>query len=111
MEFIPMSTVDNRYYIYLNNEVVGVLEYKEYNDELEIKYIKIHKEYRRMGIVTRVVNILKNKHKILTGDALPEAVEFWKSMNAEFYDSIDIDDTILTPFIIEVNEEQLYFNN
>ena len=30
MEFIPMSTVSDRYYIYVNNEVVGVLEYKEY---------------------------------------------------------------------------------
>ena len=42
MEFIPMSTVDDRYYIYVNNEVVGVLEYKEYIDEIEIRYIKIH---------------------------------------------------------------------
>lgn len=101
MEFIPMSTVDDRYYIYLNNEVVGVLEYKEYDDELEIKYIKIHKEYRRMGIATRVVDILKNKGKDLIGDALPEAVEFWRTMNAYFYDAIDNDDVILTPFIIK----------
>ena len=99
MEFIPMSTVEDRYYIYLNNEVVGVLEYKDYGDELEIKYIKIHKEYRRMGIATRVVNVLKNKNKIITGDALPGAVGFWKKMGAEFDE--DEDDDYLVPFIIE----------
>lgn len=101
MEFIPMSTVSDRYYIYLNNEVVGVLEYVEYDDELEIKYIKIHKEYRRMGIATRVVKVLKNRGKDMVGDALPEAIEFWKSMNAQFYDPIDNDEVILTPFIIK----------
>ena len=102
MEFIPMSTVSDRYYIYLNNEVVGVLEYIEYDDELlEIKYIKIHKEYRRMGIATRVVKVLKNRGKDMVGDALPEAIEFWKSMNAQFYDPIDNDEVILTPFIIK----------
>lgn len=102
MEFIPMSTVSDRYYIYLNNEVVGVLEYIEYDDELlEIKYIKIHKEYRRMGIATRVVKVLKNRGKDIVGDALPEAIEFWKSMNAQFYDPIDNDEVILTPFIIK----------
>ena len=42
MEFIPMSTIDDRYYIYLNNEVIGILEYKIYDDELEVKYIKIY---------------------------------------------------------------------
>lgn len=104
MEFIPISTVDDRYHIYLNNEVVGVLEYKKYDDELEIKYIKIHKEYRRMGIATRVVNVLKNTCQFISGDALPEAVEFWKSMNAKFYEPFDNDDVILTPFIIEYKE-------
>lgn len=101
MEFIPMNTVEDRYYIYLNHEVVGVLDYKEYEDEIEIKYIKIHKEYRRMGIATRVVNCLRNKCKDITGDALPEAVEFWKSMNADFYEPFDNDEIILTPFILK----------
>lgn len=95
-----MSTVDDRYYIYINNEVVGVLEYKDYGDEIEIKYIKIHEEYRRMGIATRVVKALKNRGKKLTGDALPEAIEFWKSVNATFYEQIENDDIILTPFQI-----------
>lgn len=100
MEFIPMSTVDDRYYIYVNNEVVGVLEYKEYIDEIEIKYIKIHEEYRRMGLATRVVKALKNRGKYLSGDALPKAIEFWKAMGAQFYEPIENDDVILTPFII-----------
>ena len=84
MKFVPMRTVSDRYYIYINNEVVGVLEYVEYDNELEIKYIKIHKEYRRMGIATRVVNNLMQRNKNIVGDALPEAIEFWKSMNAYF---------------------------
>ena len=103
MEIIPMSIVNDRYYIYLNNEVVGVLEYVEYDDELEIKYIKIHKEYRRMGIATRVVDSLMKRNKNITGDALPEAIEFWKTVNAKFYEPFDNDDVILTPFIIKVN--------
>jgi GNAT superfamily N-acetyltransferase len=100
MEFIPMNTISDRYYIYVNREVVGVLEYTIYEEELEIKYIKIHEEYRRMGIATRVVKALKNKCEYIIGDALPEAVEFWKSMNAEFYEPFDNDEVILTPFII-----------
>lgn len=100
MELIPMSTVKDRYYIYVNNEVVGVLEYVNYGDEIEIKYIKIHKEYRRMGIATRVINELKKENITITGDSLPEAIEFWKSVNAYFYDPFDNDDVILTPFKI-----------
>lgn len=101
MEFIPMSTVDDRYYIYVNNEVVGVLEYKDYIDEIEIKYIKIHKEYRRMGIATRAVNMLKSRTKLITGDSLPEALEFWESLNAQFYEPFENDDVTLTPFILK----------
>ena len=104
MEFIPMSTVDDRYYIHLNHEVVGVLEYKMYDDgELEIKYIKIHEEYRRMGIASRVVVRLLNMCNYITGDSLPEAMEFWKSVGAQFYNSFENDDVILTPFILKYN--------
>lgn len=101
MEFIPMSTVSDRYYIFVNNEVVGVLEYVNYGDEIEIKYIKIHKEYRCMGIGTRAVNMLKSRTNLITGDSLPEALEFWKSLNAQFYEPFDNDDVILTPFILK----------
>lgn len=105
MKLVPMYTVSNRYYIYENNEVVGVLEYVNYGDEIEIKYIKIHEEYRRMGIATRVVNELKKEGVVITGDSLPGAIEFWKSMNAYFYDPFvddDDDDWIsLIPFYIK----------
>lgn len=96
----PMDTVKDRYYIYDNNKVVGVLEYVTYDDEIEIKYIKIHKEYRRMGIATKVINLLKTKDNYIIGDALPEAMEFWKSLGAIFDDPFDNYDTILTPFTI-----------
>ena len=65
IKLILTNTVKDRYYIYLNEDVVGVLEYIDYGDEIEIKYIKIHKEYRRMGLATRAVNILKNMNKIM----------------------------------------------
>jgi GNAT superfamily N-acetyltransferase len=101
MKFVSMNTVKDRYYIYLNEDVVGVLEYIDYGDEIEIKYIKIHEEYRRMGIATRVVNELKKEGVIITGDSLPGAIEFWKSMNAYFYDPFDNDDIRLIPFYIK----------
>jgi ribosomal protein S18 acetylase RimI-like enzyme len=96
----PMDTVKDRYYIYNNNEVVGVLEYVIYDNEIEIKYIKIHKEYRRMGIATKVINELKTKDNYIIGDALPEAIEFWKSLGAIFDEPFDNYDTVLTPFTI-----------
>ena len=101
MEFKSTNTVSDRYYIYINDEVVGVVEYKEYDDEIETKYIKIHKEFRRMGIATKVVNKLKEKCKDITGDSLPEAIEFWKSMNVYFYEPFDNDEGIITPFILK----------
>ena len=101
MEFVSMNTVKDRYYIFVNNEVVGVLEYVDYGDEIEIKYIKIHEEYRRMGIATRAVNMLKSRTNLITGDSLPEALEFWKSLNVQFYEPFENDDVTLTPFHIE----------
>ena len=100
IKLLLTDTVKDRYYIYLNDEVVGVIEYIDYGDEIEIKYIKIHKEYRRMGIATRVIDKLKKENVPITGDALPEAIEFWKSVNASFYVPFENDDVILTPFCI-----------
>jgi len=101
IKLLLTNTVKDRYYIYLNEDVVGVIEYIDYGDEIEIKYIKIHKEYRRMGIATRVINELKKEGVIITGDSLPEAIEFWKSVNAYLNDPFDNDDVTLTPFYIK----------
>ena len=49
IKLILTNTVKDRYYIYLDREVVGVIEYIDYGDEIEIKYIKIHKEYIDAG--------------------------------------------------------------
>ena len=103
MEFVSMNIIKDRYYIYVNHEVVGILEYVDYGDEIEIKYIKIHKEYRRMGIGTRAVNMLKSRTTVITGDSLPETLEFWKSLNVQFYEPFDNDNVILTPFILKNN--------
>ena len=106
IKLIPMKTVLDRYYIYYDDEVVGVVELGLYEDEVEIKYIKIHKEYRRLGIATKVINYIKDNHidKDITGDSLPEAIEFWKSIGVQFYDEFDNDDVILTPFKVIAND-------
>ena len=101
IKLVLTNTIKDRYYIHLNDEVVGVIEYKDYGDEIEIKYIKIHKEYRRMGIATRAVNMLKSRTNLITGDSLREALEFWKSLNAQFYEPFENDDVVLTPFILK----------
>ena len=101
MKLIPTSTVNDRYYIYVNGEVVGILDYIDYGDEIEVKYIKIHIEHRRKGIATEVINMLKERTEKITGDALPEAIDFWKSMNARFYEEVEFDEGTLTPFIID----------
>ena len=100
IKLLLTNTVKDRYYIYLNEDIVGVIEYIDYGDEIEIKYIKIHKEYRRMGIATRVVNMLKSRTNLITGDSLPEALEFWESLNAQFYEPFENDNITLTPFKI-----------
>lgn len=102
MEFVQMDWIGDRYYIRLNDEAVGIVEYTEYDDELEIKYIKIYEEYRRMGIATMAVKALMNKQKKIIGDSLPEALDFWRSVNAYFYEPFDNYDTVLTPFKIEI---------
>ena len=95
-----MSTVEDRYYIYIDDKPVGVLEYVDRGDEVEIKYIKIHKELRRAGLATRVINYFKEQNKVIIGDALPEALNFWASVNASFYKPFKNDSVVLTPFII-----------
>ena len=56
-----MSTVDDRYYIYTNNEVVGVLEYVDYGDERAVlwAYTFYEKVHGHGCSMEELMNILK----------------------------------------------------
>ena len=83
-----------------NDDVVGMIDYEVYRDSVKIFYIRIEDEYRRQGIARRVMEsiINENKGKYLYGDSLPGAIEFWRSLGAEFDE--DEDEEYLTPFHI-----------
>jgi GNAT superfamily N-acetyltransferase len=83
-----------------NDVVVGMIDYEVYKDNVKIFYIRIEDDYRRQGIARRVMEsiINENKGKYLYGDSLPGAIEFWRSLGAEFDE--DEDEDYLTPFHI-----------
>ena len=84
-----------------NDVIVGMIDYEVYKDNVKIFYIRIEDEYRRQGIARRVIEgiINENRGKYLYGDSLPGAIEFWRSLGAEFDE--DEDEDYLTPFHIE----------
>lgn len=92
-------------FIELNGEKVGKLNYYFTEEIIMINYLLIFDEYKRKGIGSSFVEYIKNQHvgKILHGDALPEAINFWKSLGAEFdkpFPSKIKPDILLTPFHI-----------
>lgn len=102
-EYIPyyaLSTPDSRL-IKDNDEVVGLIDYRVYNSYIEIMYITIRPSYRKHNYATKVIKIIKNlyKDKEIRGCSLPgAAMEFWKSLGAEFDYT---DNNYLTPFYIK----------
>ena len=84
-----------------NNELVGIIDYDTTDEYVKIAYITINDEYRRQGIASKVIEMIKeeNKGKYMYGDSLPGAIKFWESMGAEFDE--DDDDDYCTPFHIE----------
>ena len=83
-----------------NDEIVGMIDYTIKNEYVKIFYITILEEYKRNGLATEAITkiINENKGKYLYGDSLPGAIEFWKSLGAEFDE--DPDEDYLTPFHI-----------
>ena len=99
LQYYGISTPD-ALVIKCNDVPVGMVDYVEYDDYVKIFYITIDDLYKRQGIATEVMTkiINENKGKYLYGDSLPGALEFWRSMGAEFDE--DEDEDYLTPFHI-----------
>jgi len=87
--------------IVCNNQIVGMIDYNIYDEKVKINYITVNENHRKNGIARKVIEkIMKeNPNKFIYGDSLPGvAIQFWKSMGAEFDES---EGDYLTPFIIE----------
>ena len=84
-----------------NNTIVGMIDYNVTDDYIKIYYITVEDKYKRRGIASKVINMIKenNPNKYMYGDALPGAIEFWKTVGAEFDE--DPDEDYLTPFHID----------
>ena len=99
LQYFGVST-PTAFIIKCNDIIVGMVDYEEYEDYVKIFYIRIEDVYRRQGIAKRVIEsiISNNKGKYLYGDSLPGALEFWRSLGAEFDE--EEDEEYLTPFHI-----------
>jgi GNAT superfamily N-acetyltransferase len=64
-----------------NDKLVGFIDYIESSHKITILYITIQDEYKRKGIATQLINMLKEKGKEIHGDATPVAVPFWNKFN------------------------------
>ena len=105
IKFIPIDDDVEKVYIFMNDINIGKLNYYVTNDIVMINYLLIYEEYRKGGLGKDIVNYIMNhnKEKIIYGDALPEAMEFWKRMGAEFSNPIPAKyrpEVLLTPFKI-----------
>ena len=105
IKLMPIKDDCEKVYIFMNDVNIGKLNYYVTNDIVMINYLLIYEEYRKGGLGKDIVNYImnRNKEKIIYGDALPEAVKFWKKMGAEFSDPFPSKikpDVLLTPFKI-----------
>lgn len=82
-------TTTNIYFIEINNERCGVIEFRETCEfSLKIDYLLIFPEYQGKGVGTKTIEYLKIMfpyHEIY-GEAIPleSTILFWKSLNSEF---------------------------
>ena len=105
IKLIPIKDDCEKVYIFMNDVNIGKLNYYITKDIVMINYLLIYEEYRKGGLGKDIVKYIMNhnKEKIIYGDALPEAVKFWKKMGAEFSDPFPSKikpEVLLTPFKI-----------
>jgi GNAT superfamily N-acetyltransferase len=48
--------------IYLNGEIVGLVKYVIFDEELTISYIEVRPEFRRQGFGSRMIQYIKKRH-------------------------------------------------
>ena len=71
--------------ILLNNLLVGTIDLNVYTaDIVVVESFQLCHAYKRQGIGTAVINLLKREYTTITGCSSPLAVEFWKKVGAEF---------------------------
>lgn len=105
IKLIPIKDDCEKVYIVMNDIIIGKLNHYITQDIIKINYLLIYEEYRRFGFGKDVIFYLRNKYKnrIIVGDALPEAICFWKSLGAEFNEPFPSklrNNILLTPFQI-----------
>lgn len=103
IRFIPIKDDIEKVYIIMNDIIIGKLNYYVTKDIIKINYILIFNEYRKCGFGKDVVRYLMKTYpgRVIHGDALPEAIRFWKKMGVEFYDPFPSKikpEVLLTPF-------------
>ena len=105
IRFVPIKDDNEKVYIIMNDIIIGKLNYYITKDIIKINYILVFNMYRGEGFGREIIEyIIKlNPGRVLCGDALPEAVKFWKKMGAEFSDPLPSKfkpEVLLTPFTI-----------
>jgi hypothetical protein len=106
-KLIPIEDDCEKVYIIYNNTKIGKLNYYYTKDIVQINYILIFDEYKRKGFASKFILYLRNNHhgKTLHGDALPSAIEFWKSIGVTFYEPFNSKlkpEVLLTPFKLKL---------
>ena len=64
-------------------EVIGIINYSIFDDEIDIKMIEVVEGYRRQGVGTRMIEYLKNENldmKINTGLSTKMGTPFVQSL-------------------------------
>ena len=105
IKLTPIKDDIEKVYIIINDVIIGKLNYYVTKDIIQINYILVFNMYRGEGFGREIIeHIIKlNPGRVLYGDALPEAVKFWKKMGAEFSDPFPSKikpEVLLTPFKI-----------
>lgn len=96
------------YAILVQELKIGYVTYTDDRHYRHIEALYLEPDYRKKGVGKQVVNELRNQTMILTGDANPLSIPFWKSMGATFeVEGIEnhmdycMDQGVFPPFFIQ----------
>ena len=79
---------DMRLSALIDGDVVGVIDYSIYNDEVSIKFIEVNKDYRRQGIGKDLILRLQSlfpKTEINWGMLTGEGANLFKAVKSKLY--------------------------